>query len=247
MKPGSLSPLSRNVEALLAAERAIPPQPELVRRRAQLRARTALWQERNQERAAGGLSLYWRRMSLVAAVALLSTSGLAAWVALTPERAEGDATKVQVPVSRPGPTRAPVSKSQPVVLEEGQPSPVGQGEQTAVAAPKPGTQKHLPNDSASGSKSGARRTSPPEELTLLDRARRAVVAGNHRGALGIIDQHAKKFPKSELGEEREALRIRALEGAGLSKQAGRAASEFESRYPNSVLAPRTNEGGRSSP
>jgi hypothetical protein len=54
--PGSRALLSRPAAALLFVERVIVPQPELVRRRAELRAREALWQERNRRRAAGGMA-----------------------------------------------------------------------------------------------------------------------------------------------------------------------------------------------
>jgi hypothetical protein len=69
------------------------------------------------------------------------------------------------------------------------------------------------------------------------------VSDDFRLALTLIERHASSFPNSQLREEREALRVRALKGAGLSKQADEAASRFESRYPNSVLAPTMNESG----
>lgn len=86
-----------------------------------------------------------------------------------------------------------------------------------------------------------------EELALLDRARRAVAAGDFRAALQAIEKHARSFPKSQLGEEREALRVRALAGAGLSKKADRAARDFESSYPKSVLVPELQNDDRTPP
>ena len=249
MKAGSLPELSQDAKAVLFAEREIVPQPELVRRRAQLRARTARWQERSQGREAGGMSPFWRRLSLVAAVALFATSGLAAWVTLTPDRDEENSTVPDGSRSRSGPAKLPVSKAPTLVLPEDERLPAGQGERTAGTAPKAAGRGDHPKRPPSVSKSATPKegTTLPEELTLLDRARRAVAGGNYRKALTLIDQHRGKFPKSELREEREALRVRGLEGAGLAKQAGQAASEFESRYPRSVLAPQMNESGRTSP
>lgn len=77
---------------------------------------------------------------------------------------------------------------------------------------------------------------------MLDSARRALMARNFERALRIIERHARSFPKSTLAEEREALRVRALQGAGRATQANHAAREFESRYPSSVLAPELNKG-----
>jgi hypothetical protein len=86
-----------------------------------------------------------------------------------------------------------------------------------------------------------------EELRMLDKARRAVVASDFGTALRLIERHVQSFPSSQLSEEREALRIRALQGAGLSRNAGQAARDFESRYPSSVLAPQMNKSGRTGP
>jgi hypothetical protein len=248
MKPGSLYPLSGKAEALLSVEREIPPQPELVRRRAQLRARTALWQERSLLREAGGMPLLWRRLGLVAAAALFATSAVAAWLTVDPAGEEEGAT-VSAPVSIPGPTKAPVSKPQAAASPDDQTSTAGQDQEDSAAASKLAAEGGLPKRVVSTSRPSVRkeRSSAPQELALLDQARRAVVGGKYRAALGLLDRHARSFPRSELREEREALRVRALKGAGHSKQAGQAASEFESRYPNSVLAPQMNESGRTSP
>ena len=86
-----------------------------------------------------------------------------------------------------------------------------------------------------------------EELALLDRARRAVATGDFRTALQAIEKHARTFPKGQLVEEREALRVRALAGAGLSKKADQAARDFESSYPKSVLVPELQDDDRTAP
>lgn len=74
------------------------------------------------------------------------------------------------------------------------------------------------------------------ELALLQRARAALAVGNDDAALDAISEHLKLFPSSPLREEREALRIRALEGLGRDDEARRAGEKFRERYPKSVLS-----------
>jgi hypothetical protein len=82
------------------------------------------------------------------------------------------------------------------------------------------------------------------ELSLLQRARLAVNRGAHASAMSDLTEHQRRFPASRLREEREALRIRALEGLGKSEDARRAADKFRQRYPKSVLSPQLGEAGR---
>jgi hypothetical protein len=49
-----------------------------------------------------------------------------------------------------------------------------------------------------------------EELALIRSAQSALGSGNPTGALSILDQHAKRFPRGKLGQEREVTRVRAL-------------------------------------
>ncbi len=243
MKPGSLPALSRRAAALLSVERDIVPQLDQVRRRAQLRARTALWQTR-AGREVSGLMLFWRRFRLVAAGAVLATSGFAAWLNLAPESAHerpavNPPTVIEAPPAQRTGARPPTAQTAAEFAAE--PEATSSAPEGA-AATTPATMKPRVQAESAGRQ---KRDTQVEELTLLDRARRAVVSGDNKGALALVDRHRRLFPKSQLGEEREALRVRALKGAGLSKQAGRAASEFESRYPNSVLAPQMNDDKRS--
>jgi hypothetical protein len=94
---------------------------------------------------------------------------------------------------------------------------------------------------------GQKRSRSSEEFGILDKARRAVAASDFGTALRLIERHTTSFPNSQLGEEREALRVRALKGAGLAREADQAARNFESRYPKSVLAPQISKGGRTTP
>lgn len=76
------------------------------------------------------------------------------------------------------------------------------------------------------------------ELELMRRAHSAYGQGNFGTALALVNEHARKFPGGLLAEEREALRVRSLAGAGRSTEARRAANGFAERFPRSVLLTR---------
>jgi hypothetical protein len=84
------------------------------------------------------------------------------------------------------------------------------------------------------------------ELELLQRAHAAYTRRDFSAALTLIAEHARRFPKSHLAEQREALRVRSLAGAGRVDEAQRAAATFAVRFPRSVLLPRV-EGASESP
>jgi outer membrane protein assembly factor BamD (BamD/ComL family) len=73
------------------------------------------------------------------------------------------------------------------------------------------------------------------ELALLEPARRAISQHDYGAALAAIARHQREFPQGELSEERDALRVRALWGAGQKASADRAALDFRKRYPKSGL------------
>jgi hypothetical protein len=244
MNPGSLPPLSQKARALLLVERDISPQPELVRRRALLRARTALWHARGLSDVQPGRLSMWKRLRFLAVAALCATSALAAWLTIEPASLSDGP-----PIVVTSPTRNAVSKqspqftatpSEPNSQQQFSPQPTESELNAKRSTRQPST---APRTRAVGTQKGT----ASEELALLDRARRAVVAGDFDIALRAIQRHARSYPKSQLGEEREALRVKALKGAGLAKRATEAARDFESRYPKSVLAPELNKSHRTTP
>lgn len=81
---------------------------------------------------------------------------------------------------------------------------------------------------------------PSAELTLLQRAERAVRTENPALARALTDEHAARFPGSSLGEEREAIEHMAqcqAEPAAASDHAAR----FLREHPLSVYASRLRE------
>jgi outer membrane protein assembly factor BamD (BamD/ComL family) len=73
------------------------------------------------------------------------------------------------------------------------------------------------------------------ELGLLEPARKSIAHGDYAGAMSAIARHQREYPRGQLAEEREALRVRALWGTGQKVSAENAATAFRKRYPRSVL------------
>lgn len=82
------------------------------------------------------------------------------------------------------------------------------------------------------------RESYTAELSLLQRAQAAYTDRNFATTLLLVSEHTRRFPNGRLAEEREALHVRALLGAGREEEANRAASAFAARFPRSALLPR---------
>lgn len=80
--------------------------------------------------------------------------------------------------------------------------------------------------------------SPTAELECLQRAQVAFAGRDFLSALAISAEHARRFPDGWLAEEREALRVRSLAGAGRAAEARRAAVAFAERFPRSALSSR---------
>ena len=82
------------------------------------------------------------------------------------------------------------------------------------------------------------------ELYLLQRAQSEYASQDFPDALVLVAEHARRFPNGRLAEEREALRVRSLAGAGRGDQARRALGAFAKRFPRSALLPRLREQAR---
>jgi hypothetical protein len=78
------------------------------------------------------------------------------------------------------------------------------------------------------------------ELELLQRAHAAYTRRDFSVALTLVAEHARRFPNGHLAEQREALRVRSLAGAGRADEAHRAAAAFAAQFPRSVLLPRVD-------
>jgi TolA-binding protein len=78
------------------------------------------------------------------------------------------------------------------------------------------------------------------EMDLLRRARAAVRAGDPRGALEHLEQHARRFPASPLAPEAAAVRIEATCAVGDRQTARSLADQFARQWPDSPLSRRVS-------
>jgi len=74
-----------------------------------------------------------------------------------------------------------------------------------------------------------------KERALLEVARTALSRGDATAALSSLEKHRAQFSDAKLGEERDALLVLALVGAGRSGEAEKAAVRFERAHPRSLL------------
>ncbi|HVR20495.1 MAG TPA: hypothetical protein VMS65_12380 [Polyangiaceae bacterium] len=77
-----------------------------------------------------------------------------------------------------------------------------------------------------------------EETRLLQAAQRELARKNTSVALALLDEHATRFPRGALAQERSAARVLALCDLGRSGDARRAAQAFIRSAPQSPLVPR---------
>jgi hypothetical protein len=217
------------VDDITARGRQIRPAPAVARARLLARARATVAAERSAPAApvlATSSSRGGRRVAVAAAILLaLGTAGTAA--ALYTRAARLDARA-------PAPLRPGEIVDAPRVA-----APVRPVEPEAdLAAPAPAARPHRSHGPLTPQESYA------AELSLLQRAQAAYAGQDFPDALVLVAEHARRFPRGRLAEEREALRVRSLAGASRGQEARRALAAFARRFPRSVLLPRLQEAAR---
>jgi len=221
-------PSSPDVRALLDRERVIPPVPASVRARAVVRARAALSAGSLAPRTEVGTAPRGRRWGLALAAGIASAAvGTTAYeigAHRRPTVSDHPAATAVVVVSR---AAAPSTPSPAVVLSPSVPTP----------APEPSS----PTTPTSHGPHSTQAAPGPDELRLLREARAALARRDFAAALEPIGEHARRFRRGRLVEEREALRVKALSGLGRAEEARRAAEAFEARFPRSVLLPAVSQ------
>lgn len=75
------------------------------------------------------------------------------------------------------------------------------------------------------------------EQAVLDVGRTALGRGDADNALAATAEHAKKFPRGALSEEREAIAVQALALGGKKEEAKARAERFKKAHPESILLP----------
>jgi hypothetical protein len=148
---------------------------------------------------------------------------------------------------KPSPSATSTSTALPAaaVPDDPQPPPAD----TAVLTPSTSTAlaqdtkpAHLarrltPHVCASSTSAATSANDLADELALVSRAQAALAASDPTAALALLDAHAARYPKGQLTEEREALRV--ICGCSLGNAtARRKADQLLKRHPESPLAAR---------
>jgi hypothetical protein len=213
MNPSNLQ-REPELDVLLTAGKPIEQVPDLVRARALARARASM-EQAVAARSTVNPRGQRRILSLAIAASLVLVAGIA-----------GAVVAIRTMVPQPLPP-APAIKQQVVA-----PAPVAPAEpavQPTVVAPAPSKRPARPSIVSE---------SYAAELELLQRAQAAYAGRAFKDALTVVAEHRRRFPNGRLAEEREALRVRALSGAGRTNESRAAAAAFAERFPRSVLLPR---------
>jgi hypothetical protein len=220
-------PLPPAIEAMLAHERELVPTSEMIRARAVVRARESLREADVVVLAPRMAPSRFRQMLFAAAASILLLAGGAAAYQMLRQPEPSSLS----PTGTRRSTRATAAHwaaptPEPVAAPEAAPEPVGPGAGAASAkTPVPSHRAALSGKHAIA----------PEELRLLDRARRADARGDYLGVLAVAAEHERKHPTGRLAEEREALRVKALVGLGRGGEARQVAANFRNQFPRSVL------------
>ena len=209
-----------DVDVLLQHGRVVPPIPGSVRARALARARST-----SETASAESVGVRWvarNRGSVIAfyaAVAFVVGAAGAAVAFRSHARTESGVAQPTRPQLEPAACATPAA---PPLAAQAPPQPSVEPKATRTEAPF------------------AARESYTAELGLLQRAQAAYADHNFATTLLIVSEHSRRFPKGRLAEEREALHVKALIGAGREEEARKAASGFAARFPRSALLPRLN-------
>jgi len=120
-----------------------------------------------------------------------------------------------------------------------------------ASAPQPPMEKPAPTSGPAARAARLHRAvctqeSYAAELRLLQRAQSEYTSQDFPDALVLVAEHARRFPNGRMAEEREALRVRSLAGAGRGDEARRALATFAEHFPHSALLPRLRQSAQTS-
>jgi hypothetical protein len=109
----------------------------------------------------------------------------------------------------------------------------------AASAPPSETPPATPpgNPSASTARPASSVGDLTRERELLDAARAALDRGRPNDAVAAAREHAQKWPRGYLAEEREVVLIQGLVAAGNQQEAEHRAAQFHRTFPKSILGP----------
>jgi hypothetical protein len=148
---------------------------------------------------------------------------------------------MHAPSSRPAAAVATTASSAAPRVPERVPSlPAAAASATpAAVAPPAETPSATPagNPSASTGRPASSVGDLTRERELLDAARAALDRGRPNDAVAAAREHAQKWPRGYLAEEREVVLIQGLVAAGHQQEAELRAAQFHRSFPKSILGP----------
>lgn len=240
-----LEPLARDLRALFDEERAGYPHDPDAQARVQRRLEAAILLGGAAGAAAGAASA---GAGAVSSLSLEAAKHAKVWIALSLVAGivvgETHARLSAPPVTTTSTSAPPVGSfasvsSPPAAPASGAPTPAG-SDPAAVAVSSLPSPRPAPVPSAS-SAAPAILPAPGEapsdlaaEQGLIDTARSALSRGRGADALHAADDHARRFPRGRLAEEREMLAIQALLLVGKRADAEARVSRFHEAYPQSL-------------
>lgn len=133
-----------------------------------------------------------------------------------------------LPVAEPAPIPAPIASSAPLLAERSA-SPAPRAP-SAISAPAPSS---TPTASASAEPANG----PAEELALLVQIKQRA-ASDPAGAVALVDEGHRRFPRGSFYQERESIAVLALAQIGRSTEARERAQRFLAAHPQSPYAER---------
>jgi hypothetical protein len=110
-----------------------------------------------------------------------------------------------------------------------------------------GPARPAPRHRTASAKSAGSIDSLAAERTILDGARAALIHHDAPGALRALRSHARSFPRGQLLEERESMRVQALALAYDDDGARAAGEKFRRHFPRSMFLPAVEQALEASP
>ncbi len=202
-------PLDDELEGLLTAERRRPDTLDAAlddRMLARIRAEVGLSATTAAPRRAS-----WRDVA-IAAVGALAGAGLHATLRPSPP-------PQRIVVERVVERRVEVPVTQHVFVSLDAAAPADATRDATALRPRPAT---LPS-------------TDDDDSALVERARVALLRARPADALVGAAEHARRFPRGQFAEEREAIAVQALAALGRSAEARSRAAAFHRRFPASPL------------
>jgi hypothetical protein len=217
-------PLSAAIDVLLAHERVVMPQPEIVRARALARAREALRTADEVAFTPRKVSSPIRRLLFAAAAGVAFMAGAAAAY----QRLWRPEPTPPASVEPPRPRHALLAPPAAELAPEPPPVPDEVAPLAPAVSPRAARSSHR-------IRLAGRNEDRQKELLLLVEARRADARGDFLSALTVLAEHERSYPAGRLSEEREVLHVKALVGLGRGAEARQVAANFRRQFPRSVL------------